>query len=172
MTTELLNLPKNLNADPVKGNLTETGSSILTITNGTDAVLGAGTTIEVAKATALADGFLDKDDFAAFAAFATSKRDVLDTQVASPVTGATVAVTAGKNALVLTPAGALAALTVTLPAGVNKQEFTIACTQEITALTMTPDGAETLNAPLTTIAAHGFAKFLYLAATTSWYRIG
>lgn len=51
-----------------KGNLTETTSSVLTITGGTGSVIGSGTTIAVTRATALADGYLKASDFSTFAA--------------------------------------------------------------------------------------------------------
>lgn len=51
-----------------KGNLTETTSSVLTITGGTGAVIGSGLTIAVTRATALADGYLKSTDFSTFAA--------------------------------------------------------------------------------------------------------
>lgn len=49
-----------------KGNLTEAVSSILTITGGTNAVIGAGTTIEVDQADSTNDGFLSSTDWNTF----------------------------------------------------------------------------------------------------------
>ena len=49
-----------------KGNLTETTSSILTVTGGTGSVIGSGTTIQVKKASAVQDGYLAKGDFTTF----------------------------------------------------------------------------------------------------------
>jgi hypothetical protein len=48
------------------GNLTEAISSILTITGGTGAVLGSGTSIEVKQASGSQDGFLDSADWTTF----------------------------------------------------------------------------------------------------------
>ena len=48
------------------GNLTEATSSILTITGGTGAVLGSGTSIEVKQASGSQDGFLDSADWTIF----------------------------------------------------------------------------------------------------------
>jgi hypothetical protein len=48
------------------GNLTEATSSILTITGGTSAVLGSGTSIEVKQASGSQDGFLDSADWTTF----------------------------------------------------------------------------------------------------------
>ena len=48
------------------GNLTETTSNILTITDGTNAVIGSGTTIAVAQANASTSGFLSSTDWNTF----------------------------------------------------------------------------------------------------------
>lgn len=49
-----------------KGNLTETTSSVLTITGGTNAVIGSGVTIEVDQADASNDGYLSSSDWITF----------------------------------------------------------------------------------------------------------
>ncbi len=49
-----------------KGNLTESVSSILTITNGTNSVIGSGTSIQVKQANDNQSGFLLSDDWAFF----------------------------------------------------------------------------------------------------------
>lgn len=49
-----------------KGNLTEATSSVLTVTGGTGAVIGSGTTIEVTQASSGVDGFLDGADWTTF----------------------------------------------------------------------------------------------------------
>ena len=48
------------------GNLTETGSAVLTITGGTNAVLGSGTTVLVKQAGGAQNGFLTSADWTAF----------------------------------------------------------------------------------------------------------
>jgi hypothetical protein len=53
-------------ATTTRGNLTETGSSILTITGGTNALLGAGATIQVAQASGSQSGYLASSDWTAF----------------------------------------------------------------------------------------------------------
>jgi hypothetical protein len=60
-----------LQLDQTSADLTETGSDILTISGGTNAVMGSGTTIQIQKASALQDGYLGKDDFASFSATGT-----------------------------------------------------------------------------------------------------
>jgi hypothetical protein len=60
-------LPVSTFATPVTtGNLTETGSSILTITGGTGAVVGSGTTLQVKQASASQNGFLSSADWTTF----------------------------------------------------------------------------------------------------------
>jgi hypothetical protein len=49
-----------------KGNLTETLSSVLTISGGSNAVIGSGTTIQVKQATSSQDGFLKASDWTTF----------------------------------------------------------------------------------------------------------
>ncbi len=49
-----------------KGNLTETTSSVLTITGGTNAVIGSGTTIQVAQASGSTNGYLSSTDWTTF----------------------------------------------------------------------------------------------------------
>jgi len=49
-----------------KGNLTETTSSVLTITGGTGAVIGSGTSIEVKQASGSVNGYLSSTDWTTF----------------------------------------------------------------------------------------------------------
>jgi hypothetical protein len=49
-----------------KGNLTEATSSVLTITGGTGAVIGSGTTIQVAQASGSGSGYLSSTDWTTF----------------------------------------------------------------------------------------------------------
>lgn len=53
-------------ATTTRGNLTETGSSIFTITGGTGAILGSGATIQVAQANGSTSGFLSSADWTTF----------------------------------------------------------------------------------------------------------
>ncbi len=48
------------------GNLTETGSGVLTITGGTGSVIGSGTTVQVKQATTSQNGFLTNTDWNTF----------------------------------------------------------------------------------------------------------
>ena len=56
----------NKQATITTGNLTESTSSVLTITGGTGSVLGSGTTIQVTQASGSQDGFLDSADWTTF----------------------------------------------------------------------------------------------------------
>lgn len=64
-----------------KGNLTESGSSILSITNGAGAVIGLGTTIQVSQAGGFTSGYLSNSDWITF----NTKQD--------PITGGATTIT-------------------------------------------------------------------------------
>jgi hypothetical protein len=49
-----------------KGNLTETTSSVLTITGGTNAVIGTGTSIQVSQSSSSSNGYLSSTDWTTF----------------------------------------------------------------------------------------------------------
>jgi len=51
-------------------------------------------------------------------------------------------------------------------------EVLITSTQIITTLTIGPNGAANVFGAPATLAANGFARLRYVAATNSWYRIG
>jgi hypothetical protein len=63
----------------ITADLTEATSSVLTITGGTDAVLGTGTTIQVKQAGSSQSGFLSSTDWTTF----NSKQDT----ITNPITG-------------------------------------------------------------------------------------
>ena len=85
----------------------------------------------------------------------------------TPATGATV--TIGENNFhLINPAGALAALTITPPTGVDGQELEIVITQAITAITW---GAQVLGAPTSTAGYKGMC-FRYISSTNKWYYLG
>jgi hypothetical protein len=71
-----------------KGNLTETVSSILTITGGTTAVIGSGTTIQVAQSSGSTSGYLSSTDWTTF----NNKGNGTVTSItaSSPLTGGTI----------------------------------------------------------------------------------
>lgn len=94
-----------------------------------------------------------------------------------PVTGQNVIIADNsKNArLILTPAGTLATLTITLPLNTNAadgQEVLVTSTQIITALTIAGNGATAVNgAPTTMAAANGFFKLRFSKPQDSWYLV-
>lgn len=87
-----------------------------------------------------------------------------------PVDAATVTPAVGTEQLYLKPAGALASLTINMPASPqNGNEFNICSTQAITTVTLS--GATIVGA-ITTLTAGGFASYIYNATNTEWCRNG
>ncbi|MEN9362167.1 MAG: hypothetical protein RL095_3702, partial [Verrucomicrobiota bacterium] len=70
-------------------------------------------------------------------------------------------------------ASTLATATVTFPASPNDgQEVTISSGAfGVTTLTLNGNG-KTVNSPITTLAAHSWAKYKYVSAGNAWYRVG
>lgn len=94
-------------------------------------------------------------------------------QFASPLTGTTVAVNAGVTRVMLTPAGTISTLTLTLPpvAGlVDNQLISVGSSQTVTTLTVGGNGASLVGAPTTVGATSGF-QLVYRKSNTTWYRI-
>lgn len=110
---------------------------------------------------------------------ATSSTNVLEavSQYSAPLTGTSVAVNnnSADTHLIITPAGTLAALTITLPAVANlrdKQTLIVNSTQVITALTIAANGATAVLGAPTTLAANGYFTLKYDLTLTTWYRVG
>lgn len=98
------------------------------------------------------------------------------TQYAAPSsTGFTVNVQSeGSTWLLLTPTGAFAAGTIVLPvvAGVqDRQEVLVNCTQAVTTLTVSGNGATVTGAP-STLAANAFFRLRFDLPSQVWYRVG
>ena len=77
--------------------------------------------------------------------------------------------------MILQPVSTLASGTITLPLNTTTPDGTevlITSTQIITTLTIGPNGAANVFGAPATLAANGFARLRYVAATNSWYRIG
>lgn len=96
-------------------------------------------------------------------------------QYAAPLTGATVAVSGTDDNvwLVLTPAAAIASLTVLLPlvdGCVANQEVLILTTQNIGALTISPNGASVSGLPSALIAG-GVLKLRFEPVLKIWYNV-
>lgn len=112
-------------------------------------------------------------------ALATQASATTPTQYAAPsATGFIVTIapfTQGTNSfLLLAPAATYAAGTIVLPEKTtctDGQEALVTCTQIVTALTVSGNGAAVNGAP-STLAANGFFKLRYDAIFGAWYRIG
>lgn len=91
----------------------------------------------------------------------------------APAAAASLTIGNGVQALVLEPAGVIATLTVTMAAAPKDGETVIiSTTQTITALTLSPNGGQTIVNPVTALAANAFVRYLYRASSSKWYRIG
>lgn len=99
------------------------------------------------------------------------------TQYSAPsATGFSVQVTDGSDSiwLILTPTAGFAAGTIVLPALANcvdKQEVLVNCTQAVTTLTVSGNGATVTGAP-TTLAANAFFRLRFDDVANVWYRVG
>jgi len=99
------------------------------------------------------------------------------TQYALPAaTGFSVQVnnTSENTHLIISPTGAFAAGTIVLPAVANLiegQQVMVTCTQAVTALTVSPNGASIIGAPVGLVANQSF-MLKYDSAAFTWYMIG
>lgn len=90
-----------------------------------------------------------------------------------PLTGFTITIGNTDNILIIEPAGTLATGTIIMPASpTNGQVVRISSTQVVTALTVSANTGQTIKDAVTTIAANGFASWVYRSTDTTWYRIG
>lgn len=92
-------------------------------------------------------------------------------------TGSASSPTARQLQMFFDPAGAaIASYTVTLPAStalINGQELLMhSGAFGVTALTLTAGAGTSIRGAITTLAADAFARYKYIAATTTWVRIG
>lgn len=103
------------------------------------------------------------------------------TQYSAPSeTGFSVTITDGSDDntnvhLILTPGAAYAAGTIVLPpvAGlVDKQEVLVNCTQDVTTLTVSANGATAVTGEPSGLSANDFFRLKYDAPTSTWYRVG
>jgi hypothetical protein len=99
------------------------------------------------------------------------------TQYSAPsATGFTVPITNSSTSirLILTPLAGYATGTITLPTNTNcvdKQEILVTCTQAVTTLTISGNGATITGTP-TTLTANSFFQIMYDKLLNTWYRIG
>lgn len=114
---------------------------------------------------------------AAFIQTLITAADMMITQYSAPSSsGFTVTITDDSDSiwLILTPVAGYAAGIITLPALANcadKQELLVNCTQAITTLTISGNGATVTGAP-TTMAANAFFRLRFDAVVHTWYRVG
>ncbi|MFM0638093.1 hypothetical protein PQQ63_15430 [Paraburkholderia metrosideri] len=95
------------------------------------------------------------------------------TIVSAPTTGQTVTVAQTTNSQIANPAGVLAALTVQFPTPLSDgHPFELVITQAVTALTMTPNSGASIVGGLTSTAGYQTTKWRYVAASTTWFRVG
>ena len=79
-----------------KGNLSETGSSVLTITGGSNAVIGSGVTIEVSIASGSTSGYLTSTDWTTF----NNKQNAITQGNLTETTSNILTITGGSNAVI------------------------------------------------------------------------
>ena len=74
--------------------------------------------------------------------------------------------------LLLTPAAGYAAGTIVLPASpVEGQEIEVTCTQSVTTLTVSLNGAAAAYGAPSTLAANAIFRMRYVSITNAWYLI-
>jgi hypothetical protein len=89
----------------------------------------------------------------------------------TPTTGFSITPAQGVTQLVLNPSGTLATGTLIMPANPGDQQpFEVMTSQTITALTNNPSSGQSLNGPLTTLAANSSAKWIWEASLSTWFR--
>lgn len=103
-------------------------------------------------------------------------QDDKTTQYSAPsATGFSVSVQpSGSTWLLLTPTGGFAAGTIVMPAvasAADRQELLVNCTQAVTTLTVSGNGATVTGAP-TTLAANAFFRLRFDLPSQVWYRVG
>lgn len=106
----------------------------------------------------------------------TAADDKVSQYSAPSATGFSVQIDDGPDSvwLILTPTGGFAAGTIVLPAVsncVDRQEVLVNCTQAVTTLTVSGNGATVTGAP-TTLAANSFFRLRFDDITNTWYRVG
>lgn len=111
---------------------------------------------------------------------ATGFADYVTQYSAPSATGFSVTITDGDEDdgnvhLILTPVAGYAAGAIVLPAVadcVDKQEVLVNCTQSVTTLTVSANGATAVTGAPTGLAANDFFRLKYDAPTSTWYRVG
>lgn len=88
----------------------------------------------------------------------------------TPTTGFTITLNNGDWHVILDPASTLATGTITMPpAPFDGQIINIRSSQQITALTISPNAGQSVKGTPTTLALGGIIEAVYRAANTTWY---
>jgi hypothetical protein len=93
-------------------------------------------------------------------------------QYVTPVTTDSVTIATTTTTLLINPAGTIAALTLVLPAGTNGRCITMASSQVVTTLTITPNGSDTVLGGLSAFTANGFFTLTFSSTLGKWMRTG
>lgn len=93
------------------------------------------------------------------------------TVIVVPLTGFSIAVGNGTSQLILTPAGTLAAGTITMPPNpTDNQSLRVTSSQTVTALTVSANAGQSIVGAPTTIGATTPFDYFYSAVNNTWYR--
>lgn len=103
-----------------------------------------------------------------YSALGIQTPDVL--QLANPASGDIVIVQGNSTIVLLTGTALLAAVTITFPSNPDDlQRLTVSAAGVVTLLTM---NGGTIKGALAGFSANGFARYIYSATQSAWYRIG
>lgn len=92
------------------------------------------------------------------------------TNFQTPMTGFNITHPGG--ILYLTPAGTLASGTIVMPASpLNNQQVQVYTTEEVTALTVSPNSGQMITGQPTTLLANTSFTMVYRSSDTTWYRL-
>lgn len=150
-------------------------TTVLSINTGTAAVLDAITTPN-GQSWALAADTTNKqlrlfDGTTLGGIIFESGSDLTPYRLEAPINGATIALAAADEILVLNPAASIATLTVTMMAGVDRKQVRIVTRQRIDALTITGSGGDAVDWPDIELPQYGSIGLLYVASLTAWVMI-
>ena len=146
-----------------KGDLTEATSSVLTISNGTGAVIGAGTSIEVTQSSASVSGYLSSTDWSTFNGKAdnsfttiavSTQTDIVadsatDTLTFAAGSGVTIATDATNDTITISATGSGGTVTsvdLTAGTGISVSGGPITSSGSITVTNTAPDQTVVLTA--------------------------
>ncbi len=108
------------------------------------------------------------------AAFYTPRRYAISPcSFQSPLSGFSIAIVDTCGALLLNPAGALAAGSITMPAHPKDGQICrIASSQAVSALTLAPASGQSLSGGMTAFSTGSFVEYLFVSSANTWFRVG